>query len=151
SAVRHYAAADISRRRDELDALDCSAETVQIAGHALLEGRVTRKRNDRDLVLFRADHRFDKGNGSRLFLRQRALLRGAGVDQDRKAERQIDLTRKRADLLLGAVLKGLDLVGLEISTQAAVLALGRKKHVVRLGLDPQDLFVLVGRRGGFRS
>ena len=103
-----HAAADIAHLRCKPHAVDRAAKAVDIAGHSLFKRRFTRKRNDRNLIFFRPDNRFQKSRCRCLFFRQSSLLRHTCVDQDRKAQRQIDLSRERGDLLKLSVLENLN-------------------------------------------
>ena len=81
-----------------------------------------------------------------LYLWQRTLRRRAGVDQNSKAERQVDLARKIGDLLPIAVLEVGDVFFFEACEQTPIAVLRGKENVHDLGIDLDDLVLVLDRR-----
>src|ERR1043165_10178791 len=102
----HHAAADVTGRRLELDAVDGASHARGVSGEALFERGVAGEAQDRDLVLPLADDRIDEALRGALLFGEGALLRGRGVNEDGERERAVGLALEGEDLLLAAVFEG---------------------------------------------
>ena len=144
-SINDHAAADITRRRNKLDAIDSPSQPLDVSGEALFKGRIASKRNNRGFVFVWSQHIFQKRARRHFFIRQGAFFGSAGIDQNRDREWKIDVLLKGEDLLRLTVFQHANVFGFQIADETFVLVRRSEEDVSEIGFD-FDYFVRVLRQ-----
>src|SRR5205085_3878453 len=137
-----HAAADVARRRLELDVVYGPARARGAARQALFERGVAGEGEHGHLVLLRADDGVNELLRGALLFGERALLRVAGVNEYGERGRAVDLALEGEDLLLDSVFEDSYVLLPDGRDEALVLVNGCEEDVRQVGLDALDALLV---------
>ena len=132
-AVNDDATADVAGRRNKLDSIDRSSQAFEVSGETC--SSVVSPVNDTIAASSLLRNRFSRNARAALLGQAACAFGSAGVDQDRKRQRQIDVGLESEDILFLTVFKHADVFRFQVADEPFVLIGSGKEDVGEIGFN----------------